>query len=175
MFLKNTNKDPILLRDTEEGSTGVLLNGVTDQVTGGVAPQDGCIQSVPEVKPFCPAAAAAAAHCFNMVQLQQQQREQRPMKILLTEPQTIGGLYPGKQLWERGQRSRGEESLLSISPKAPPQLTGFLIKLQKGENIDLTPRLSHLISFLFSHCNRSKHSINTGFCYGHFSQQSLRV
>lgn len=102
---------------------GVLPNGVSGQVRGGVAPQDGCIQSVgsPKVKPICPSATSAALP-FNMVQLQQPQRQQRLMKTLLTEAQTIGGLYPGSSFGSGvkghvGRRRRAEDGeRLSQSP-----------------------------------------------------------
>lgn len=101
---------------------GVLPNGVSGQVRGGVAPQDGCIQSAgsPEVKPICPSTTSAALR-FNMVQLQQRQRQQRLMKTLLTEAQTIGGLYPGSSFGSGvkghvGRRRAEDGEHLSQSP-----------------------------------------------------------
>lgn len=61
----------------------VLLNGVSEQVTGGAAPggeqrtdaEDGCRGRM----------HPNAALGFNLAQLRQPQREQRPMKTLLTK------------------------------------------------------------------------------------------
>lgn len=165
------------LHVAEKHKQGVLQNRVSAQVRGGVAPQDGCIQSVgtPRWSQSVPAPPPQLSDSI-WSNYSSDKDNKDSWRLYWRRPKRWEAFIQAAALGAESKVTLGGggHKMASISPKAPPQLTGLCcadtIRLQREGNIDLTSPLSNLISISFSRSNRSKHSINILFYYGLFSQ-----